>query len=379
MTASIAVVGVGGAGSRIAAKAAVGLGRQAHVAAVNTDARELDSATCPVKIQIGRARTGGLGAGGAPGMGRLAVEDDLATVREILLDRDIVMVVAGLGGGTGSGATPAILRAASEAGAVAVAVVTLPFAFEGPERQDVANDALRSVREAADTVIVVANDRLLEATGQTAVRACFEQADDILGRSMATLGNLVSMPGYIRLDIADLREMAKRSGDTCSLGFGEASGPDRTRRAIEMALQGTMLEQGRLVSGAAALLIGIVGGEDLAVQEVGRVMEAVAASRGKECQTFMGTHIDPNLVDTVRLLVLVSEHWDRDVPLPAAAAETPAAGKPARRSTRSRAKSTQPTLALGVGGRGRFKNVEPTILDGEDVDVPTFLRRGIRI
>jgi cell division protein FtsZ len=140
-----------------------------------------------------------------------------------------------------------------------------------------------------------------------------------------------------------------------------------------------MLEQGRLVSGAAALLIGIVGGEDLAVQEVGRVMEAVAASRGKECQTFMGTHIDPNLVDTVRLLVLVSEHWDRDVPLPAAAAETPAAGKPARRSTRSRAKSTQPTLALGVGGRGRFKNVEPTILDGEDVDVPTFLRRGIRI
>lgn len=379
MAASICVVGVGGAGGRMVGNAGAYLARGIHVAAINTDARELDQATVPMKLQIGMTRTGGLGTGGIPGTARLAVEDDISTVRELLAERDLVVVVAGLGGGTGSGAAPAVLRAASDAGAATVALVTLPFAFEGGPRAQVAQEALRAVREAADSLVVIDDARLLEAVGETRVADAFERADEILGRSVATLCNLITQPGYIKLDLADLRQLARQSGDTCSLGYAEARGPERARDAAQALLTGPMLEGGRLVTAAGALLVGIVGGPDLTLQEVGTVMDAVAARRGPECRTFMGTHIDVQSEGVVRLVLLVSELWEPEAPA-RAVAEAPAVAKAGRRASRVRAsKSTQPTLALTMSGRGRFRNVEPTILDGEDLDVPTFIRRGIRI
>ncbi len=380
MTSAVGVVGVGGAGGRIVGKANARLGGQPPVAVVNTDARELDAATAAMKLQIGMTRTGGLGTGGIPGAARLAAEDDIATLRELMRERELVLAVAGLGGGTGSGALPTVLRAAADAGAVTVAVVTLPFPFEGPQRADVAREALREIQEVADTVVVIEAARLLEATGEAPVERAFEQADDLVGASLATLCRLLTQPGYIKLDLADLKALASQSGDRCTLAYGEADGVDRARMAAERALRGILTEGGRRVASAGALLVGIVGGPDLTLSEVGELMAAVDAVRAPECRVWMGTHIDPDATGRVSLAVFVAETFEAAPTARTPGSASPAVARGGKRADRARgAKSVQPTLALGIAGRGRFRNVEPTILDGEDLDVPTFMRRGLRI
>ncbi|MCE9616319.1 MAG: cell division FtsZ family protein [Lentisphaerae bacterium] len=377
MHTSICIIGVGGAGGRIVGHAAPAVLGAAHVAAVNTDARELDQARAPVKLQIGTARTGGLGTGGAPSAGRLAVDDDLPTLREIVADKDFVIVVAGLGGGTGSGALPAIVRAAADGGALTVAVVTMPFAFEGAKRQGVAREALRAVQEVADAVVVMANDRLAEATGEAGLKAAFDRADDLLGRSVSTLCNLIAQPGYIKLDFAKLQHMVQHCDGTCSLAFAEASGADRAAVAATGLMCGTLLEGGKLAAAAKAVLVGIVGGPDLAVREVGELMEAIQAGLAPDCNLCMGTHVHDERRDTIQVLMLVAESWSQASAAPAV--EAPRSVKQPRSGGRSRQKQSQTTLGLQLPGRGRFRNVEPTLLDGEDLDTPTYQRRGLAL
>lgn len=381
MSTSVCLLGVGGAGSRLVGKAGPHVAGAVHVVAVNTDARELDLAPAPVKLQIGTTRTGGLGAGGSPAAGRLAMEDDIPTLRGVLEERELVIVVAGLGGGTGSGAAPAILRAAGEAGALTLAVVTMPFAFEGAKRLGVAREALRAVHEATDTVVVIANDRLTEATGETEVKAAFERADGGLGLALGVLVNLITQPGYIRLDFADLKQLVQHSGGTCSLAFASAWGAARAKAVAQDLLGGTLLQQGKLAADAKGALIGIAGGPDLALREVGQIMEAIQGKLPADCHACMGTHVDERIEDGLHVVMLVSELWTQGGAAPAKEPEGEArpASRSGRRPGRSGAKQQQPMLGLMVTGRGRFKNVEPTLLDGEDLDIPTYIRRGIAI
>ena len=377
MSTSICVIGVGGGGSRLAGLAAAELIGAAHVVAINTDAHELDLSAAPIKLQIGAARTGGLGAGGAMGAGRLAAEDDVSRIRELVAERQMVIVVAGLGGGTGSGAAPVVLRAAGAAGALTLAVVMLPFDMEGRRRKEVGREALRAVQDAADAVVVVSGDRLAEASGETTIKNVFARTDALLAHSISTLCNLIAQPGYINLDFADLQQMVQHSGGTCSLGYAETRGPCRAAAAVQALLEGKMLEQGRLLGEAASVLTGIVGGSDLTVQEVGQIMQAIEQACSPGCSSYVGTFIDDQLGDAIRLVTLVSEFWTE--PPDVVAAKPQVAGVTAHRQTRTKTKSTQTQLGLQPMGRGRFRNVEPTLLDGEDLDIPTFVRRGIAL
>ncbi|MDA0576918.1 MAG: hypothetical protein O3B24_02345 [Verrucomicrobia bacterium] len=378
MASTLCIIGVGGAGSRVASRAAPLLLGAAHVVAVNTDARELDLADTPVKVLIGATRTGGLGAGGAVATGRLAADDDLTTLRALVSEQTLVVVTAGLGGGTGSGAMPAILRAAHDAGALTLAVVTLPFQFEGPKRQAAAEEALRAVRESADAVVVMANDRLVEEVGETGMKAACERVDAVLGRSLAALCNLIAEPGYIKLDFADLQQMIRQSGGTCAMAYAEASGEDRAEAAAQALLDSTLLERGRLVAQAKALLVGIMGGPDLAVREVGVIMDAIRSKAGAECRTSMGTYIGDDAGGSVQVVLLATETRG-DATKPVDKDEGRTTAKAGRRGTRARQTELQGQLVLQPSGRGRFRNVEPTIFDGEDFDIPTYVRRGITI
>ena len=379
MSETVCLIGIGGAGGRIIARAGAGVPESVHLAAVNTDTAELAELELPVKLQIGAKRTRGAGCGGNAGTGRLAAEDDLSTVRELFAGARLVLAAAGLGGGTGTGALPAVLRAAHEAGALSAALVTLPFAFEGPTRRAAAEEALRGVRDAADLLVAVSNDRLLETIEDDRVAAAFERADAIVGDSAATLCNLVARPAYIRLDFGDLQDLIGRCDGVCTLGYAEGEGRNRAQKAADALLKGPMLEAGKLLAGAGAILVGIVGGEDLALKDVGDLMQAIQDHAPEGCRIGMGTTLNPALK---RKLTAVVFTGDAAIAVPAAESRAEAgARKPARRTRRVKANERQRLLELDLTptGRGRFKNVEPTVLDGEDLDIPTYIRRGISL
>lgn len=381
MSVKITVVGLGGAGSAMVAAGAGGLPECANAAALDTDANSLETCGVSVKLQVGVSRTRGLGCGGESGVGRLAAEDDLDNIRELFGDRQLVLVACGLGGGTGTGGASAVLRAAREAGALTIAMTTLPFDFEGGQRAEVARQALRGIREAADALIVVPNERLLETVAEDKLKGVFDQANAILGASLSTIVNLIARPGYINLDFADLQAMLTQSDGTCALGYGEADGRGCASKAVEALLSGPMLDAGRLIENAEALLIGIVGGEGLAVSDVGEIMHALEARRKPGCRLCMGTYIAPEMKRKVILVALAAETWSMP-----RVEEKVVAPKRATRRRGGRRKQEVPEdrqpllgLELGLDGRGRFKNIDPTIIDGEDLDIPTFVRMGVSI
>lgn len=383
MSNSIYLMGLGGAGGRLAARAAAGLPASVKAAMLDTDAADLDAVDIPVKLKLGAARTKGRGAGGNVGTGRLAAEDDLATIRELVAGSRLAIVALGLGGGSGTGAAPAVLRAAREAGVLTIVVATLPFAFEGAPRRAAAADALRAIQDGADVFVVVPNDRLAEASGEAGLKAAFEAAGALLGAGIGALCQLLARPGYIRLDFAMLEDLARRCNGLCTLGWAEAAGRNRVERVLSGLFEGPMLQQGALIQKAGAMLVGIVGGDDLALKEVGVLMDAIGAKAGDACHLAMGTTIVSD-ADVPRQLAVVVLAAETQVQAPAPP-EAPARGGrrgAASRSRRMKAGDRQGVLDLELtppGGRGRFKNVEPTILDGEDLDIPTFIRRGIRI
>jgi cell division protein FtsZ len=379
MSTAVAVVGLGGAGCRIASKSAQGLVDTIPVIAVDTDATALGECDIAVKIQIGAARTNGLGCGGDSGRGRLAAEDDTTPLRDCFADRNIVIVVAGLGGGAATGAAPAILRVARESGALTMAFVTLPFPFEGDQRRSQAEHALRGVRQAADALIVVPNERLFDTVEESEVGPAFEAADSLLGSSVSGLVNILTRPGYIKLDFADLRSLVNLSEGTCALGHGQGDGKSRVKKAIESILDGPMLEKGARVEKAASLLVGIEGGSDLAVQEVGEIMKCLADRHREDCRVCMGTTINPSLRKQLVVTVIATEAWN----IPDEETEHKperADRRKGRRRKKGPVEEDQSTLELelGLGGKGRFKNVEPTVVDGQNLDVPTFIRLGVK-
>ncbi len=381
MSVNISVVGIGGAGSAIVASAVERLPDATHVAVLDTDANSLEDCSVDTKLQVGVSRTRGLGCGGESGTGRLAAEDDLDNIRELFGDKQLVLVACGLGGGTGTGGMPAVLRAARDAGALTIAMTTLPFSFEGEQREEVAKGALRGIRETVDAMIVVPNDRVLEEAGERKITEAFEQSNAILGAGLSTIVNLIARPGYINLDFADLQAMLTQSNGTCALGYSEADGKDCAASAVKQLLEGPMLESGQLVENAEAILVGIVGGADLAISDVGTIMDTLGERRKAECRLCMGTYIAPAFKRKIMIIALAAETWS----MPVLEEKEAPPKRPTRRRGGWRKKEVpedrQPLLGLelGLDGRGRFKNMEPTVVDGDDLDIPTFVRRGVNI
>ena len=378
----IKVVGVGGAGVRFVDRLASDNVSVPAVLAMDTDAEALDRSRASVKLQLGEPRTKGLGAGGDPAIGCDAAEDDREMIRTALSGCELVLAVAGLGGGTGSGALPVVLRIAREEGITAFAFVTLPFTIEGNERKLKSDRVFVGLRGLCDGLIVVPNDRLADAVNAERVSETFDGAARILGNGVRSLWKLLVSPSYLRLSLADLTELFRQSGRVCAFGYGEGVGPDRAVQAVRGLLGSSLLGRGRLLSTARFLLVSVLGNEGLRVREVREIMEAVSGAVAQpDVRQWVGVTADEDWDDSVSVTALLSDQWLQEVanvePLGAAGAE------PARAADARAAKTVELTQASlefgGIGNKGRFRNVEPTMLDGEDLDIPTFIRRGITL
>jgi cell division protein FtsZ len=303
--AVIRVVGVGGAGLNAVNRMIDADISQVEFVAVNTDIQQLQTSDAPVKIHIGRELTEGLGSGADPELGRRAAEEAYDQMKRALRGSDMVFVTAGEGGGTGSGAAPVIARIAKELGALTVGIVTTPFQFEGTRRLRQATDGVDALRANCDTVIVVPNERLLEVLDrETSMLDAFRIADDVLRQGVQGICDLITLPGLINLDFADVRTIMKDAG-TALMGIGfSAAEEDRAREAAERALRSPLIESD--VGGARGILLSIAGGDDLSLFEVNEAAEVVRQAATDDTNIIFGATIDDRLTGQVWVTVVAT-------------------------------------------------------------------------
>jgi cell division protein FtsZ len=302
--AAIRVVGVGGAGLNALHRMMDAGIAQVDFIAVNTDVQALAHSDAPVKISIGDDVTHGLGSGADPVVGRTAAEAAADQLRTALRGSDMVFVTAGEGGGTGTGAAPVVARIAREVGALTVGIVTTPFRFEGTRRRTAADRGVEELRAACDTVIVIPNDRLLEVLDRsTSMIDAFRIADDVLRQGVQGICDLITTPGLINLDFADVRTVMQDAGSAL-MGIGYATGPNRAKEAAERAL-GSPLIDAEIVS-ARGILLSIAGGDDLSLVEVNDAAEVVRATATDDTNIIFGANVDPRLTGQVWVTVVAT-------------------------------------------------------------------------
>src|SRR5438132_4516837 len=291
--AKIQVVGVGGAGLNAVNRMIDAAISQVEFVAVNTDVQQLHVSDAETKIHIGRDLTQGLGSGSDPTVGRKAAEESSDQIKHALRGADMVFVAAGEGGGTGSGAAPVVARLAHELGALTVGIVTMPFRFEGTQRRSTADTGVEELRAACDTTIVIPNERLLEVLDRsTSMMDAFKIADDVLRQGVQGICDLITMPGLINLDFADVRTIMPDAGSAL-MGIGFATGDNRAREAAERALRSPLIDTE--IVGARGILLSIAGGEDLTLLEVNDAAEAIRAAATEDTNIIFGATIDERL------------------------------------------------------------------------------------
>lgn len=291
---TVKVLGIGGAGCNVVDRMAMEGMEVAETLTLNTDARALLHGVTADRLQLGAKLTRGLGAGGDPEIGRASALESEADIRAAVANRKLVFLCAGLGGGTGSGAAPEVARIARETGAMVITFATLPFAFEGKRRLAQAADALEALRRQSDAVIVFENDRMGEvALATDGVQKAFEAADRLVGRSIRAVAAIITKPGMIRVGLDDLLAVLRPSSGHCLFGHGTAEGENRAKEAMERALKSPLLNRGRLLKGASAVLVHVTGGEDLRLFEVQTLMRELGRHVDENAQVFFGMAVDP--------------------------------------------------------------------------------------
>jgi cell division protein FtsZ len=302
--AVIRVVGVGGAGLNALDRMIDAGITQVDFIAVNTDIQQLQMSDAPTKIHIGSELTEGLGSGADPQIGRRAAEDGYDQLKRVLRGSDMVFVTAGEGGGTGSGAAPVVATIARELGALTVGIVTMPFKFEGTRRRHQADTGVEELRKSCDTLIVIPNDRLLEVLDKsTSMLDAFRIADDVLRQGVQGICDLITNPGLINLDFADVRTVMKDAGSAL-MGIGYATGENRAREAADRALRSPLIETE--ITGARGILLSIAGGDDLSLYEVNEAAEAVRAAATDETNIIFGATIDERLTGQIWITVIAT-------------------------------------------------------------------------
>ena len=301
--ANIFVVGAGGAGNNtISRLTEVGI-KGAETITVNTDAQDLFYSQADEKILLGRKTCGGLGAGGEPEVGEECAEESEDDLRNKLDGADMIFVTCGLGGGTGTGSAPIIAKIAKKLGALTVSVVTLPFSAEGVKRRENAEKGLEKLQAASDTVIVIPNDKLLEVAPNLPLNKAFMVSDEILGRAVKGITQLITKQGLVSLDFADIRSIMKGSG-MAMIGMGESDSGERALESVHEALSSPLLDID--ISDATGALINITGSSDLTLQEAEKIVQIVADKLDPEANIIWGTQIDENLQNMVRTTIIVS-------------------------------------------------------------------------
>ena len=303
--ARMKVVGVGGAGCNAVNRMIDAELTGVEFVAINTDLQALDISKSPQRVQIGKSTTRGLGAGADPEIGRKAIEEDRDAVAEMLEDCDMVFVTCGMGGGTGTGAAPIVAEIAKDMGALTVGVVTKPFVFEGNKRMSRAEEGLLEMKQRVDTLIVIPNQRLLSVVPKgTPLVEAFRQADEVLLHATKGISDLISIPGLINLDFADVKTVMSEMGDAL-MGSGVANGEDRAIEAAQGAISSPLLED-ISISGALGVLVNITGGENTSLHEVNDATTVVSEAAGEDANVIFGAVIDPEMGDHLRVTVIAT-------------------------------------------------------------------------
>lgn len=303
--AKIRVLGVGGGGGNAVSSMIEGDDIQGvEFIAVNTDAQVLLTSKAPTKLQIGEKLTKGLGVGGNPDLGAKAAEESVEKIKELMVDSDMVFVTAGMGGGTGTGAAPVVARLARESGALTVAIVTKPFAFEGTRRSVISEEGIEKLRDHVDTLIVIPNQRLMDIIDRkmTLIEA-FKVVDSVLGQAVGGIADIITTPGLINVDFADVRTIMKDSGSAL-LGIGTGVGENRAQMAARAAVSSPLLDIS--IEGARGVLFNIAGGDDLTMFEVDEAARIISATADPDANIIFGAVVKPDLVDQVRITVIAT-------------------------------------------------------------------------
>lgn len=356
--ARIKVVGVGGGGCN-AVNRMIDEGVQGiEFVAINTDAQALILSKAGTRVRIGDKLTRGLGAGGDPENGRKAAEESAEELYEVLKGSDMVFITAGIGGGTGTGAAPVVSQIARECGALTIGVVTRPFTFEGARRMKAAEAGIAKLKEQVDTLIVIPNDRLLQIVDKrSSLNDAFAIADDVLRQGIQGISELITIPGLINLDFADVRTIMSEGG-AALMAVGHGSGEDRAREAAEQAITSTLLDV--TIDGARGILFNVTGGPDLTLFEVNQAAAIIKETAHPDVNLIFGAVIDPSLTDEIRLTVIATGFDANRMP---------------RRSLRQRAKALASSESDGPAMNEA--ELEPSILNVENLDIPTFLRKRV--
>jgi len=303
LTTTIKVIGCGGAGTNTITRCINSNISGADLLAINTDAQHLLLANVSHKVLIGRHLTHGLGAGSLPQIGEEAARESERDIREALGHADMVFVTCGIGGGTGTGSSPVVAQIAKETGALTIGVVTLPFSVEGLIRMENAESGLKRLRETCDTVIVIPNDKLLDVVPNLSLNAAFKVADEVLMRSIKGITEMITRPGLVNLDFADLKTVMKRGG-VAMIGLGESEGENKAVNAVVEALNSPLLEVD--ISEATGALVNVTGGEDMTISEAERVVEEIYSRVDPNARIIWGTTIDPELKRNIRAMLVIT-------------------------------------------------------------------------
>ena len=420
---AIKFIGVGGAGSNVVDRLKMENLERLQLAVINTDFQALSSSPVQDKVLIGMGITRGLGAGGDVELGREAAENDREKIAAVMKDCNLVFLVTGLGGGTGTGAAPIVAEIAAETGALVIAFVTMPFSFEGGRRLKQAEDGLRALRQVCDAVIPLPNDVLLqEAADNETVLDSFARADAWIGRGVKSIWAMLFKEGLINLDFATLRQAFHTRGGKTLFGLGAGQGENAIPDTIASLKMCPLLATPEFSRKADRLLVNIMGGADLTLPKVNELMTAITEQFGRESLIIMGAVIDEELAGRVEVCVIGTSDLGRGAlppkrailtgkgrtaaqpkaeaafafePEPAAAksrgatttsaapfaeTKTSAAANAGNAAAGASAKTAQEEFGFGeVESRGGFEKTDRNLFDGQDLDVPTYLRKGIKI
>lgn len=405
--AKIKVIGVGGGGNNAVNRMIEDGVQGVEFIAVNTDAQALNLSKAGIKMQIGASLTRGLGAGANPEIGRRAVEESKNQIQEVLKGADMVFVTAGMGGGTGTGAAPAIAEISHELGALTIGVVTRPFGFEGHKRRLNAASGIELMRQAVDTLIIVPNDRLLQIVDKrTPMVEAFREADNVLRQGVQGISDLIAVPGLINLDFADVKTIMSNQG-TALMGIGVAKGENRAVEAAKKAISSPLLETS--IDGAQGVLMNITGGSNLSLFEVQAAADIVASAADKDLNMIFGSSINDNYKDEIMITVIATGFMDKDKPASKSSREALPKSNFQGPPRRERTKQEEPVHYYGwqeseksaqENGHGQWGKSEGTLYNNEDnrpetnesrrdssryeqepeksLDIPAFLRNRNR-
>jgi len=370
--ARIKVIGVGGAGQNAVNRMMEGGIQGVEFISANTDAQALTLSRAPVRIRLGDKLTRGLGAGGDPEVGRKAAEESSDELYNVLKGADMVFVTAGMGGGTGTGAAPIVAQVAKECGALTIGVVTRPFTFEGGKRTQSGEAGVAKMREHAHTLISIPNDRLLQlADKKSSLQDAFRMADEVLHQGIQGISELITIPGLINLDFADVRAIMSEGG-AALMAVGRGTGDDRAKLAAEQAISSQLLDI--TIDGARGVLFNVTGGPNMTLFEVNQAAAIIRETAHPDVNMIFGAVIDPDMGDEIRCTVIATGFERTGVPR--RALERPVrSDKPVSVSNTPFARSNESvSVGANLKSPSESKSASQPSVNTDDLDVPTFLR-----